>query len=87
MTEKLNWREDPPNSGGNTYIGSSGNTIVALVSRTLTSVPNNWWVAYRCTPEEIIPLYQESNRGIVQSFEQLTDAQVAIETLINSQQG
>jgi hypothetical protein len=87
MTEKLNWREDPPNSGANTYVGSRGDVIVALVSRNLTPVPNNQWVAYRCTPEEIIPIYQESNRGIVQSFEQLTDAQVAIETLINSQQG
>jgi hypothetical protein len=86
MTEKLNWREDPPNTGGNTYIGSSGDTIVALVSRKLNPDPNSGWIPYRCTPQAIIPLYQEDNKTLL-SFEQLTDAQAAIETWINSQQG
>jgi hypothetical protein len=84
MTEKLNWREDPPNSGANTYVGSRGDVIVALVSRNLNPVPNGWWVPYRCTPEVITPLYQQDNRTIL-SFEQLADAQAAIETWINEQ--
>ncbi len=84
MTEKITWREDPINSGGSNYVGSKGDVIVALVSRNLNPVPNGWWTAYRCTPEAITPLYQQDNRTLL-SFEQLADAQAAVETWINEQ--
>jgi hypothetical protein len=65
-------------------VGSRGDVIVALVSKNLTPVTNNWWVPYQCTPEVITPLYQQDNKTLL-SFEQLADAQAAIETRINEQ--
>jgi hypothetical protein len=80
MTEKITWREDPPNS--ETFVAYVNEIGVGLASRTLNNI-NGKWLGYYITSTQITPLLNDIQQPKL--FEELSEAKAAVETWINEQ--